>query len=199
MNSNVRDMHERDNLLINIELIGFSNNNININKADTYRLMLKNKIAFNALVDICIGKKNSNKDYDIKINDISAIEHTITRKYLQQNCLILTKNRLFCDKNISVKENIKIVSQLYSGFDLSNACISSFMLEDVKNELVNNLSEAKQNLLFLSYTVCCPAIIWILENDLLNELDETEKSIFENAAKIRKKHGGVILITSCQQ
>lgn len=197
MKDNALKTDANNNLLIDIELIGFCDKNIKIDKADAYRLQLKNKNAFNALIDVCLGRKVSNKDYDIKINDASSKEHFIIRKYLQQNCLILMRKNLFCDKNISVKENIKIVSQLYSGFDLSDACISSFILEDVKNESVNKLSTTRQDLMLLSYVVCCPAIIWIIDDKLLNELNEKEKSIFENAVKIRKKHGGVILIVSC--
>ena len=199
MNNNAQFTDENNNFLINIELIGFCDEDIKIDKAGTYHLLLKNKNAFNTLLNGCIGEKIQNKDYDIKINNVSAKDHIMIRKYIQQNCLILTRNNLFGDKNMSVKDNIKTVSQLYSGFDLSNACISSFVLDDIKNEIINNLSITQQNLMFLSYVVCCPAIIWIIEDRLSNGLSEKEKSIFENAVKIRKKHGGVILIVSCKQ
>ena len=56
------------------------------------------------------------------------------------------------------------------------------------------MNKLKKQLAILSYVVCCPALIWVIDNELLENLDEKQQFLFENAVKIRIKQGGVVLI-----
>lgn len=181
---------------LKIEIKGFFKNDISITDAKVYEVELKDNLNFNYLSNIItsLNKLKKNDDKDILINDFSMKNTYIARKYLQQNCLILTKNSLFFDENLSVEDNIKVVSYMFTGFDLSQATASSFNIKDVIKTKVKDLSSENKKLLLLSYCVACPEIIWFVDYKLLEDLSKEGLELFQNAVKIRVKHGGVVFI-----
>ncbi len=197
-------MNIKDNNFLNndvqcleLKITGFLENDLTINEAGKYDLKLKNGVNFSDLINIIIStKKQKNKKeeyYNIFLNDFSVKNDYLAKRFLQQNTLILEQNMLLID-NLTVKENLKIVSLMFLGYDLSDACLSSFLIKDIKDKKVCNLTINQKKMLILSYTVCSSLIIWFIDCKLLNGLSKDELSIFENAVKIRVKHGGIVLI-----
>ena len=180
---------------LEIKFLNCFNEDVVINKSGRYELKLNNDLNFDEFsffISSCkrISVKN---ETDICLNDFSIKNDKMVKKYLQQNCLILS-NKSFINDNLSVNENIRIVSLLFTGYDLSNACVSSFGMQNIANNKVKILTDAQKNMMILSYTVCCPSIIWIINKSLLSCLFENELGFFENAVKIRVKHGGIVLL-----
>lgn len=187
----------KDKESLTIKIIGFSNNDILVKEAGLYNIKLKPTISFWQLSKFITNLKKISKEEvcDILINDFSIKNNQNAKKYIQQNCLILSNN-CFLNQDLSVQDNIKIISIIFTGFDLSNAVISSFNFHKIKNEKVKNLPLSQQNLVILSYCVACPALIWLVDNQLLDNLSQEEKNLFNNAVKIRIKQGGVVAIIS---
>lgn len=182
---------------LELKITGFLENDLTINEAGKYYLKLKNGVNFSDLTNVIIStKKQKNKKeeyYDIFLNDFSVKNDYFAKRFLQQNTLILDQNMLLID-NLTVKENLKIVSLMFLGYDLSNACLSSFLIKDIKDKKVSNLTINQKKMLILSYTICYSLIIWFIDCKLLDRLSKDELSIFDNAVKIRVKHGGIVLI-----
>jgi len=194
----INNNYKSDNVAeIIIEIKGFFENNAVINEAKRYDLTLKENISFHDFSLIVsslkkINKKDFNKD--ILINNLSIKNDRIARRYLQQNCLILSFDYAYLNENLSLLDNIKVVSLLFTGFDLSQASLSSFGLKELENEKLKNLTEEQKKLYVLSYCIACPEIIWIVDEKLLQDLSKESMELFDNAVKIRTKHGGVVLV-----
>ena len=203
--------------LIDIKITGFFEEDIVLKEAKLYKATLKKNISFEyfgAVITGIINEKKTKKkvqmvDYksiknnkinssqsqtqDVEINGISMKVDYDIKKYIQNNVLFLSK-KTFLLNELSVKDNIKSASLNYSGYDLSDACLSSFMIKDIAYKKVEKLSLNEKCLVVLSLVVCCPALIWFINNDLLINLSKEQYSIFENALKIRLKHGGLCLV-----
>lgn len=179
---------------LEIKIIGFFDKDLIITEAKKYELKMKKGLNFDDIASIfsAIKKLSQNDDKDIILNGFSIKNDKIVAKYLQQNCLILGKNT-FLDANLSVYDNIKIVSVMYSGYNLADACLSSFNIKELADKKVSELTNEERKIVILSYTVCCPAIIWLIDNALLENLSKDKFEIVENAILIRLKHGGVVL------
>ena len=179
---------------LEIKIIGFFDKDLIITEAKKYELKMKKGLNFDDIASIfsAIKKLSQNDDKDIILNGFSIKNDKIVAKYLQQNCLILGKNA-FLDANLSVYDNIKIVSIMYAGYNLADACLSSFNIKELADKKVYELTNEEQKIVILSYTVCCPAIIWLIDNALLEKLSKDKFKIVENAISIRLKHGGVVL------
>lgn len=192
-NNTENDTQYTENTLT-MTISGFSAKPIIIKEAKSYTLKTKNnhdkRVFFNAITGNVLDFNG-----DILVDDFSTKNTYFVRKYLKQNCLCLTKNT-YLNNNLTLKQNLKIISLTYSAFDLSDASISSFLMKELANTKIKNLTTQQKNLAILSYTVCCPAIIWVIDNELLAGIDIKQKEIFNNALKIRTKHGGIAIIVS---
>ena len=193
-NNNSQKNNEQYNTenTLTMTISGFSVKPIIIKEAKSYTLKTNSNnsknVFFNAITGNIIDFNG-----DIMLDDFSVKKYRFVRKYLKQNCLCLTKNT-YLDENLTLRQNLKIVSLLYSVFDLSDASISSFLMKEFADTKIKNLTQQQKNLAILSYTVCCPAIIWVIDEELLVGIDEKQKEIFNNALKIRTKHGGIAII-----
>lgn len=193
----INNDYKNDNIAeITIEIKGFFEKDVVINEAKRYDLTLKNTSFHDFSLIVSSLKKINKKDFnkDILINNLSIKNDRIARRYLQQNCLILSFDYAYLNENLSLLDNIKVVSLLFTGFDLSQASLSSFGLKELENEKLKNLTEEQKKLYVLSYCVACPEIIWIVDEKLLQDLSKESIELFDNAVKIRTKHGGVVLV-----
>ena len=199
---NVNDSIEQTTINNNLEqtldlkFIGFSNNILHIHEAGKYEIELKNTISKSLFYQILSGLNNKyvkQMSEDILLNGISIKEDKIVSKFIQKNAVFLTK-KTFLHEEMKLKENLKIISLMYKGFNLSDATIHSFMFQEIADKKVKELTKQEKQLIVLSYVVCCPALIWIIDNELLDDLEEQQKFLFENAVKIRIKQGGVVLM-----
>ena len=193
-NNNTEDDTQYTEHTLTMTISGFSAKPMIIKEAKSYNLKTKNnhekQVFFNAITG-----NITDFNGDILVDDFSVKNSRFVKKYLKQNCLCLTENA-YLDKNLTLKQNLQVISLIYSAFDLSNASISSFLMKEFANTEIKKLTKQQKNLAILSYTVCCPAIIWVIDNELLVNIDEEQKEIFNNALKIRTKHGGVAIIVS---
>ena len=179
---------------LEIKIIGFFDKDLIITEAKKYELTMKNGLNFDDIASVFSFTKKLHKDdnKDIVVNGFSVKNDKMVTKYLQQNCLILSKNA-FLDTNLSVYDNIKIVSVMYSGYNLADAFLSSFNIKELADKKVSELTNEERKIVILSYTVCCPAIIWLIDDVLFKNLSNDKLEIIENAIKIRLKHGGAVL------
>ena len=193
------DFQKENNLLLELKINNFFETNVVINEAKKYEVKLKNGLKFRDLACFFSAINRSKiykkiyKEQDIVLNSFSIKKDRAVMRFLQQNSLILDKN-MFLDGSLTVKENIKIVSFMFTGYDLSEACLSSFSIKTIANKAVGTLQKSLRQMVILSYLVCCPSIIWVIDNELLTGLSKNELEFFENAVKIRIKHGGVVMV-----
>ena len=181
---------------LDLKFIGFSSKILHIHEAGKYEIELNNKISKSLFYQILSGLNNKyvkKMDEDILLNGISIKKDKIVSKFIQKNAVFLKKNT-FLYEDLTLRKNLKIISLMYKGFDLSNATIHSFMFQDIADKKVQELTQKEKQLAILSYVVCCPALIWVIDNELLENLDEKQQFLFENAVKIRIKQGGIILV-----
>lgn len=193
------DFRQENNLSLELEVNNFFETNLVINEAKKHEVKLKNGLKFCDLACFFSAINRSKiynriyEEQDIILNGFSIKKDRAIMRYLQQNSLILDKN-MFLDESLTVKENIKIVSLMFAGYDLSEACLSAFSIKTIANRAVGTLQKSLRQMVILSYLVCCPSIIWIIDNELLTGLSKNELEFFENAVKIRVKHGGVVIV-----
>ena len=195
MNTNKNNDTKSD---LELKFFGFFEKNLTINKANKYEVKLKKGLKFNDLALIMsssIPLKYYDKKYDIVLNGFSIKKDSIVKKFLQQNTLFLDNNMLLMN-NLSTHENLKIVSLMFSGFNLSDACLSSFLMKDLKDKKIKYLTAEQKDMTILSYTVCCPTIIWCIDGQLLKDLSKEKMNIFQNDVKIRIKHGGIVIVVN---
>ena len=179
---------------LELKINGFFETDITINTAGKFETKLADKTTFNSLASVISANVNlQNTNQDIILNGYSIKNDRTVKKYLQQNCLIIDENVCLLQR-LSTKDNLKLVSILFSGFDLSHACLSAFSLKNIENVEIHNLTQNQKQMIILAYTICCPSIIWIIKNTLLKGLDNDELALFNNTMNIRIKHGGVAII-----
>lgn len=180
-----------DDDILKIEIIGFSKENFLIEEAKVYNFdCCNNKEEF--IYFITGLHRRCKKKQDILLSNISIKKNKNIAKYLKQNLLILFHNT-FLPQGLSVKQYIQLMSLMYCNFDLSDATINSFFMKEIENVKIHNLSIEQKQLVILSLVVCCPNIIWIIDKELIKNLSQDSKSIFDNAVKIRLKQGGVVI------
>ena len=179
---------------LDLKIVGFSQKILHIHEAGKYELTLNNDTTLQELLLILSGLSmiKSNQNQDILLNGISINEDKIVAKFIQKNAVFLTKNTFYC-KNTTLQNNIKLISLMYKGYNLSPAVINSFMFNDIEKTNINKLSPSQIDLMVLSYVVACPALIWFIDKELIANLTNEQKLIFENAVKIRIKQGGVCI------
>ena len=184
---------------LDLKIIGFSNKILHIHEAGKYELELENTISNTYFLQILSGLKTIKKqnNEEILLNGISIKEDKIVSKFIQKNSIFLTQNT-FLNQNLTLKQNLKIISQMYKGYDLSEATIHSFMFQNIKNVKINKLSKDQKQILILSYVVCCPALLWFIDKNLIENLFQEQQQIFENVIKIRIKQGGVCIFFNCK-
>ena len=177
---------------LDLKIVGFSQKILHIQEAGKYELALNNDTTLQELLLILSGlsRIKSNQNQDILLNGISINEDKIVAKFIQKNAVFLAKNT-FYSKNTTLQNNIKLISLMYKGYNLSPAVIHSFMFNDIEKTNINTLSQTQLDLMILSYVVACPALIWFIDKELIANLTNEQKLIFENAVKIRIKQGGV--------
>ncbi len=187
--------------ILTLKITGFFKKDIVIREAKKYSAKLKDKKNMSDLFTVFSGIDKTTKlvnlmkknNYDLTVNCNSIKTDKNARIYIQQNSLFLT-NSTFLDKELTVRENIKIVSLMYTGYDLSNASLSSFSLSGIADEKVSSLTQEQKNITILSYTVACPAIFWLIDGRITKSLSKANRYIFDNVVNIRTRHGGAVLI-----
>ena len=188
---------KQNNVLI-LKINGFFEKNLTIREAKKYIVKLKKNKNLSDLAKIffnidCISYLNKTNNCDVIVNSSSIKTDKNARVYIQQNSLLLT-DKTFLDTNLTLRENIKIVSLIYAGYDLSNASIASFSLTDIADKKIKTFTQEQRNMAILSYTIACPAIFWIIDGKILKTISEANRYIFNNTVNIRTRHGGAILI-----
>ena len=174
---------------LTIEISGFCNQILIIHEAKVYNTECLNK---KDLI-LAISGINTNFSGDIKVDGISIKNNKYIAKYLQSSSLILTQ-QTFLHPNLTLWQNLKIISLMYANYDLSQATMSSFSMKDFANTKIKNLSKNKKQLAILSLSVACPAMLWVVDKSLLSGLTKEETALWENVVKIRTKHGGAIVL-----
>ena len=174
---------------LTIEISGFCNQILIIHEAKVYNTECLNK---KDLI-LAISGINTNFSGDIKVDGISIKNNRYIAKYLQSSSLILTQ-QTFLHPNLTLWQNLKIISLMYANYDLSQATMSSFSMKDFANTKIKNLSKNKKQLAILSLSVACPAMLWVVDKSLLSGLTKEETALWENVVKIRTKHGGAIVL-----
>ena len=69
----------------------------------------------------------------------------------------------FLKPNLTVYENLNFYCKLFNSENALDAALKFFDLEDVRNEMVKNLSAGMQKKVMLSRLLACPTTIWILD------------------------------------
>ena len=174
---------------LTIEISGFCNQILIIHEAKVYNTECLNK---NALI-LAISGINEKFSGDVKVNDISIKNNRYIAKYLQSSSLFLTP-QTFLHPNLTLWQNLKIISLMYANYDLSQATMSSFSMKEFANTKIKNLPKNKKQLAILSLSVACPAMLWVVDKSLLSGLTKEEMALWENVVKIRTKHGGAIVL-----
>ena len=174
---------------LTIEISGFFDKTLTIHEAKVYNTECLNK------KDLILAISGINKNFsgDIKVDGISIKNNRYIAKYLQSSSLILTQ-QTFLHPNLTLWQNLKIISLMYANYDLSQATMSSFSMKDFANTKIKNLSKNKKQLAILSLSVACPAMLWVVDKSLLFGLTKEETALWENVVKIRTKHGGAIVL-----
>jgi hypothetical protein len=138
------DFQKENNLLLELKINNFFETNVVINEAKKYEVKLKNGLKFRDLACFFSAINRSKiykkiyKEQDIVLNSFSIKKDRAVMRFLQQNSLILDKN-MFLDGSLTVKENIKIVTFMFTGYDLSEACLSSCAIKTIANKAVGTL------------------------------------------------------------
>ena len=174
---------------LTIEISGFFDETLTIHEAKVYNTECLHK------KDLILAISGINKNFsgDIKVDGISIKNNKYIAKYLQSSSLILTQ-QTFLHPNLTLRQNLKILSLMYANYDLSQATISSFSMKEFTNTPIKKLSNNKKQLAILSLSVACPAMLWVVDKSLLSGLTKEEIALWENVVKIRTKHGGAIVL-----
>jgi len=165
--------------------------NINGDVAKIVEIICEKKIFIN-FINICSGFM---KNYmgSIKINNLELKKNADVLMYIQKHTLFLTEEICF-NKALSINENLKLQSQMWSGKDLSKEAIESLNLHSLLNEKPKNLSTEQLNLIHLAKIICCNSHIWMIAGNLLNNIPEENKQFVENILNIRTKQGGLVML-----
>lgn len=188
--SNKDQAYNQDNL-ITLTFKGFSKDDIIINEAKEYRIKCNNNKKFFLFASGI--KKMYFTDIDILINGLSIKKFYYAQRYIKENSLFLSYDTIFLPKKLTIKKYLQLISLMYCNFDLSNATLSSFSMNDLSNIMIKNLTKEQKQMLILSLVVACPNVIWFIDNRLLSGLTKEKMSLFKNAVKIRLKQGGVVI------
>ena len=174
---------------LTIEISGFFDKALTIHEAKVYNTECLHK------KDLILAISGINKNFsgDIKVDGVSIKNNRYIAKYLQSSSLILTQ-QTFLHPNLTLRQNLKIISLMYANYDLSQATMSSFSMKEFANTKIKNLPKNKKQLAILSLSVACPAMLWFIDKSLLSCLTKEETALWENVVKIRTKHGGAIVL-----
>ena len=188
-NQSAINNREQQKDTLTIEISGFCNQILIIHEAKVYNTECLHK---KDLI-LAISGINTNFSGDIKVDGISIKNNRYIAKYLQSSSLFLTP-QTFLHPNLTLWQNLKIISLMYANYDLSQATMSSFSMKEFANTKIKNLPKNKKQLAILSLSVACPAMLWVVDKSLLSGLTKEEMALWENVVKIRTKHGGAIVL-----
>ena len=105
---------------------------------------MKKRLSFNDFSLYASGIIFPKKNEDILVNKMSFKTSKEVCKYLQQNSLILSTNT-FLNQESTLYQYLSAVSLMYGGYNLANAGISSFLLNDIKNKKISFLTKEKKH------------------------------------------------------
>ncbi len=129
---------------------------------------------------------------DIKLNGISIKKNRKASFYLQKNTLFIKEINLM--QNLTLKENIKMFSKIWSGEDLSNFTIDYFKINKIKDALIRNLEKDDLCLVNLTKLLSCPASIWLINKKLIDILNYENRIKIEAIIDSRIKQNGIIIL-----
>ncbi|GEM_PF-4721903 len=187
-------MSEEENL-IELSFNDIFENDIQIRQAGKYEVVLKKGVSLNDLFLYSSGLSAKKINGEILVNGFSVSNDNFARRYLQQNALFLSGDT-FLFPQASVYQQLKAISLMYGGYNLADAGISSFSINELRDRKISTLNKEERKIIILSFVVVCPSLIWFIHKDLLNSLPKKFNDVFENALNIRIKHGGACLIVA---
>jgi ABC-type transport system involved in cytochrome c biogenesis ATPase subunit len=164
--------------------------NLEIKKADLYEIDVDKEnrnILFLTIASLCDRYQG-----DILLNNLSIKSEKIVKRYLQKHTLIISDNN-FLFSDLTVRENISIISKLWSTADLSEMVLEVFNFQDIAYLKAKDITEQQSRMLSLSRIVSCPSHFWLINKEVLPE-EKKDKEIIDNAMNIRIKQNGAIVI-----
>lgn len=127
--------------------------------------------------EILWGNKNVNEFRDDFNGDLQFIGH---------------KN--FLNPNLTIHQNLNFFAKLHDSELAVSSALNFFELENIKDDLVKNLSAGWQKRVQLAKLLACPATIWLLDEPLVN-LDIYCKEKLKGLIKTRIKENGMVILT----
>lgn len=110
----------------------------------------------------------------------------------------LVGHKNFLKANLTVYENLNFYCKLFNSENALNAALKFFDLEDLKHQMVKNLSAGIQKKIMLSRLLACPTTIWILDEPSIN-LDEKSKKKLHGLIKNHSQENGMIIMATHDQ
>lgn len=99
------------------------------------------------------------------------------------------------NNQLTVFDNIRFWSEVYSSAQLIDAAINYLELGDILELKCSKLSAGMQKRVSIARLLACNSKIWLLD-ELDSNLDFKTKMILANIINIKKNSGGVIIFTS---
>ena len=117
----------------------------------------------------------------------------LSAEYLSDIQYIGHKN--FLKEQLTVVENLSFYCDLSDTGMLIPAALKYFNLEQIADSKLYKLSAGWQQRVMLAKLLCCPSLIWLLDEPSSN-LDKAGKELLFNLISARIKDGGIVLITT---
>lgn len=176
-------------LSINEEKILFSNISISFLPSAIIWLKGKNGSGKTSLLKLIAGimptKKNSIR-YGYKQIDISEVRKPYCT-YIGHNLGI--KNEL------TVLENLKIWASLYNSYELIDAAIMYFNLQELVNKKCYQLSAGNKKKLAMAKLIICQSKIWLLD-EIDTNLDNANQQLLLNLIITHANNNGIVFIAT---
>jgi len=96
---------------------------------------------------------------------------------------------------LTVLENLEVWAKIYDSFELINASIVYFGLQDFIHTKCYELSAGNQKKVALARLLCCPSKLWLLD-EVDSNLDSDNKKLLLNMIVSHADNGGLVFMTS---
>ena len=133
-----------------------------------------------------------------KTNQINRANHNIhgdDEKSIRNSKIVAVFAQNALQDDLTVEENINIMSQLESGINLSPAAIEFFGLHQFCNTKICHASSGTARKTALSRLLVCLGDIWIID-EAESCLDENSRIILKGLIETKASQGGIVFFTS---
>ncbi len=96
---------------------------------------------------------------------------------------------------LTVEENLDFWAEIHNTKEAVVPAIMYFGLAEIFDVPVAKLSEGQKRRVSLARLLCCPSMIWLLDEPTVN-LDEDGKNMLRNIIITRAEQGGIVIITT---